>query len=213
VKARLLAEAIGDAAGDVIGGPGFPDAWEAANVGAYRSLISGSSPEWGQPVTLDLSPLAGQLQDAVDALELDLPADLAVDRRDLQIEMLDPATADQLRRALQELSLAFWGSLAVTVIALVLTIALAPDRLRALARAAFGLAIAMAALMGGLLIAQGAAVMNVAEAGGAAALTATMDAISQGLRRAAIGLAVSGLLLAAICFGLSALRGSNARTS
>jgi hypothetical protein len=211
IQNRVLAEALGQASAQVAASEEFRDVWEEAHRNAHRLLFDELAQGWGQPVDLDLSPLSGPLQVEVDALGLDLPAELTIDPITLRIEILDADTADRIRRAEQQLDIAFWGSLAAAVVSLNLSIAFAPDRLAAVGRLAFGLAMAMVALMALLLVGQGALAARAGEAGGNAVVIAIADAISQGLRMAAIGLALAGLLLAGMFAGLSSLRGSMVR--
>lgn len=206
VQNRVVSEALGEATGVVVASEEFRDVWEEANRNAHRLLFD-ELEGWGQPVDLDLSPLRDPLQVEVDALGLELTAELNIDPVTLRIEIFDAETADRIRRAVQQLDITFWGSLAGAVVSLLLAIAFAPDRLAAVGRIAFGLAVAMVALIALLLVGQGALAASTGEAGGNAVVTAIADAISQGLRLAAIGLALGGLLLAGAFAGLCALRG------
>jgi hypothetical protein len=208
VQARVLAQAIGEASREVIASDDFLNVWQTANRNAHQLLFSGLAAGWGQPVALDLSPLRGQLQAQIDALDLDLPADLTLSAADLQIPLLDAGTADSVRRAVTELDRAFWVSLAAAILSFFLSLILAPDRLAALGRIAFGLALAMIALIALILIAQQWLMSSAADDGAGVMVVAIVEAISQGLRLAAVGLAVAGLLLAGIFAGLCALRGS-----
>ena len=74
----------------------------------------------------------------------------------------------------------------------------------------FGLAITMVGLMALMLVAQ-AWLTGQAGADGGVAVGAILDAISQGLRVSTVALALLGLLLAGLCTGLRALRGSATR--
>lgn len=207
VQNRVLAEELGEATSQVVASQEFRTVWEAANRGAYRLLASGLQEGWGQPVALDLSPLQGQLQADLDALDVDLPEGLTIEPETLQLELLDSETADRIRRALQQLNVVFWASLVGAAVALLLSIILALDRLAAVGHAAFGLAIAMVATLALMLAAQGALAARVSEAGGNAVVTAISDAISQPLRLVGIALTLGGLLVAGIFAGLCALRG------
>lgn len=206
VIARQMAEVVGEAASEVFASEGFRDVWRAANRTAYALLVSGLNEGWGEPVGLDLSPLVDQLREEIDGRGLDLPVELTLDPATLRIEVLNSENADRVRRAVQGIDLAFGGSLAATLLSLLLAIGLAPDRLATTGRLAFGLALAMVILMLLLLVGQGWIAATAGEAGGGAALSAIVDAVSQGLRLSAIGLAGGGLLLAAIVAGLCALR-------
>jgi hypothetical protein len=93
----------------------------------------------------------------------------------------------------------------------VLSIGLAPDRLAALTRASFGLALAMLALIGVMLTVQGWVMGETGPEGGAAVAGVILDAISQGLRVAAVGLAIFGLLLAGALTGVRALGAGSPR--
>jgi hypothetical protein len=208
VQARVLAEAIGEATHAVIASDTFLDTWEAANAKAHEILFAGLAEGWGQPVTLDLSPLHRELEMEITAFDLDLPVDFTIDPVDLQIPLLDAATADRIRRAVQQLDLAFWLSLAAAAFSLILSLALAVDRLAAFGRITFGLAIAMIAFIALLLVTQGWIASMAEDDGARVTLGAIVEAISQSLRLAAVALALGGLLLAGIVAGLCALRGS-----
>lgn len=205
VLQRLLVEEVSEATRAVLASPEFAEVWEGANRAAYAYLLSELSAGWGQPVDLDLSPLAGPIQAELDAIDVDLPVAVTVTPDDLQIEILDGQTADQLRRASRQLVTVSWGSLAVAIVSLILAVALSGDRPRAIARAGFGLAIAMAVLMALLLVGEQIAAKAAGDGGGDVALIAVTDAVSQGLRVSAIGLALGGLLLAGVFTGVSAL--------
>ncbi len=126
--------------------------------------------------------------------------------------MLDTETADRVRRGMERLDLAFSTALAVALLSLILSVGLAPDRLAAIGRAGFGLAIAMIGLMALMLVAQ-AWLTGQAGANGGVAVGAILDAISQGLRVSTVGLALLGLLVAGLCTGLRTLRGNATRRS
>lgn len=207
VQARVVAAALGEVTADVIDSDEFQAIWTEANRQAHAFLFSRLGAGWGQPVTLDLSPLTPRVQAEIDAL--DLAVDVSLGPDDLRLDLLNAEYADQIRRVVAQITGLFWGSLATGLAALILSIALAPDRLAAAARAAFGLAISMIALIAGLLVAQAMA-RNTVGAGGEA-LGAISDAISQGLRVSAIGLTLAGLLLAGLFGGLATLRRSTAR--
>lgn len=208
IMARALREVVGSATQQVVASPEFASAWVQANAEVYQLLAAGIQSGWGQPVILDLSPLAGAIQAQIDAASEVLPLDLTISPADLRLEVLDARTADTVRRVLDQLQTAFWVALGVFLVAGVLSVALDGNRLGALARLAFGLAVAMAVLMAALLLSRGWAAGQTGSAAGAVAVQAIMDAISQGLRQATIVIAAAGLLLAALFTGLGALRGS-----
>ena len=210
LQARVVAEAFGEVTRGVVASEEFSELWETTNRAAHRLLVSGLAAGQGQPVTLDFSPLLDKIQAEVAALDVDVPPDLNLDAEALRIDVLDAATADRVRGALARLDYAFWVALAVTVLSLILSVGLAPDRLAAIGRAGFGLGIAMIALMAVMVGTQtwltGAAVDD-----GGVAIGAILDAISQGLRVSAVGLALVGLLVAGVFAGLRTLRRSTTR--
>jgi hypothetical protein len=207
VQARVLAQAVGEASREVMASEQFLDVWETANATAHEILFGGLAAGWGQPVVLDLSPLQGPLEVAIAGLDVALPVDFTIDAAELQIPLLDAETADRIRRAVQQLDLAFWASLAAAVMSLLFAIALAGDRLAAVSRVAFGLSVAMIALIALMVIGQQWLASRAGSDGAQVALGAIVDAVSQGLRLAAVGLALAGLLLAGVFAGLCALRG------
>ncbi|MFT4041279.1 MAG: hypothetical protein QM692_24065 [Thermomicrobiales bacterium] len=212
ILARALRDVVGSATREVVASPEFANAWVQANTEVYQLLAAGIQSGWGQPVILDLSPLAGAIQAQIDAASEVLPLEISISPDDLRLEVLDAQTADSVRRVLDQLQIAFWAALAAAIGAAVLSVALAGNRLGALARLAFGLAVAMAVLMAALLLSRGWAAGQTGSEAGAVAVQAIMDAISQGLRQATIVIAAAGLLLAALFAGLSALRGNPAAT-
>jgi hypothetical protein len=205
VQRRLISEAIGTAIRQVVETPEFDAAWVAANRGAHAALAAGLSGGQGSPVVLDLSPLASEAQAAIEASNVALPVPITITPQELQIEVLDVATADRLRRVLREVTIASWVSLGVAILALVVSVALANDRWQALAREGFGLALGMVALMAAMLVATGVAAQAVGSGAGGDVLLVLTDALSQNLRLAAIGSAVGGLILAGLFAGLGAL--------
>ncbi|MCA9862804.1 MAG: hypothetical protein R2853_06340 [Thermomicrobiales bacterium] len=213
VQARLLREIVGSAALDVVASPAFATTWRQANAGLYSMLAAGISAGWGEPVVLDLSPLAGALQAEIDAVSDTLPVALHIAPEELRVQVLDAATADTVRRALRDLDRTFYAATAVVLLGAILSIALAGDRLRALTRLCFGLAIGATLLIAALLLGQAWAAGQSGGQASAVALEAILDAATQGLRVAAIAAAAISLLLAALFAGLGALRGSVSRRS
>jgi hypothetical protein len=213
VQARLLREIVGSAARDVVSSPAFADTWSQANAGLYTMLADGITAGWGQPVVLDLSPLAGELQSEIDEVSNTLPIELQIAPEQLRVQVLDAATADTARRTLLSLDRAFIISVAVALLGAALSIVLARDRLRALMRLCFGLAIGATILIAALLFAQGWAAGQSGSQASAVALEAIIDAATQSLRVTSIAAAAGSLLFAALFAGLGALRGSVTRRS
>lgn len=211
IIARQTSRVLGEATRQVVAGEAFQQIWEEANREAHRYLVGELAAGWGRPVTLDLSALQQPISQAVETLGVDVPADYTLDAEDLAVQVLDASTADQIRREVQQLTLVFWGSLAIAVIALALAVGLAPDRLVALARAGFGLAIAMIALIGLLLVAEAWVAGAAAASGGSMVVEAILETVTQGLRVMAVALAVAGLVVAGVFTGLAALRRSSSR--
>src|SRR5215217_5219665 len=104
LQSRVVAETLGEVTRGVVASEEFHQTWEEANRKAHRFLASELAEGPGQPVTLDLSP-------QVAAADVDVPPDLALDAEALQIEVLDAATADRVRRGLMRLDLAFTTAL------------------------------------------------------------------------------------------------------
>lgn len=213
VQARLLREIVGSAARDVVSSPAFADTWRQANAGLYTMLANGITAGWGEPVVLDLSPLASELQAEIDEVSSTLPIELQIAPEELRVQVLDAATADTVRRTLLNLDRAFIISAAVSLLGAVLSIVLARDRLRALMRLCFGLAIGATVLIAALLLAQGWAAGQSGSQASAVALEAIFDASTQSLRVTSIAAAAISLLFAALFAGLGALRGSVTRRS
>jgi len=210
LQSRVVAEALGEVTRNVVASEEFHQTWEEANRKAHRFLASELTEGPGQPVTLDLSALLADIQAQVAAADVDVPPNLALDAEALQIEVLDAAAADRVRRGLMRLDLAFTTALVVALFSLILSVGLALDRLAAIGRAGFGLVIAMIGLMALMLVTQGWLTGQTGADGGVA-IGAILDAISQGLRVSTIGLALLGLLVAGLCTGLRALRGNATR--
>jgi hypothetical protein len=195
----------------VVASEEFRQTWEASNREAHRRLTSEPAQGRDQPVTLDLSPLLDDIQAEVASADIDVPPDLNLSAEALRIEVLDVEAADSVRRGMERLDLAFGIAVAVALLSLILSVALAPDRLAAIGRAGFGLAIAMIGLMAVMLVAQAWLTGQAGADGGGVAVGAILDAISQGLRVSTVGLALLGLLVAGLCTGLHALRRSASR--
>ena len=206
ILSRSIMDELTEATREVVASAAFRQTWQDANRAAHQSLI-GQRAAWGHPVTLDLTPLAAQFQAELATLGVAVPAGLNL-TGDLRIEVLDAATADRVRRALQWLDVTFMTALAAVVITLLLALGLAPDRLVMLARAGFGLAVTMVLLIALMLVAQGWATSSAATPGSGALIGAILDAVSQGLRLVAIGSALAGLVLAGIFAALHALQRS-----
>jgi hypothetical protein len=211
LQSRVVAEALGEVTRGVVASEEFRQTWESSNREAHRVLSSEPPQGQGQPVTLDFSPLLDNIQAEVAAADVDVPSDLDLDAEALRIQVLDAETTDVVRRGVAQLDLAFWTALAVALLSLILSVVLARDRLAAIGRAGFGLAIAMVGLMALLLVAQAWLTGQAGADGGGVAVGAILDAISQGLRLSTVALALLGLLLAGLCTGLRALRGSAIR--
>jgi hypothetical protein len=211
LQSRVVAEALGEVTRGVVASEEFRQTWEASNREAHRRLVSQPAQGQSQPVTLDLSPLLDDIQAEVAAVDVDVPPDLDLDAEALRIEVLDAAAADRVRRGIERLDLAFGTALVVALLALILSVVLAPDRLAAIGRAGFGLAIAMVGLMALMLVAQAWLAGEAGADGGGVAVGAILDAISQGLRVSTVALALLGLLVAGLCTGLHALRRSAIR--
>jgi hypothetical protein len=206
LQSRVVAEALGEVTRDVVASEEFRQTWEASNREAHRLLSSEQPRGRGQPVSLDFSPLLDDIQAEVAAVDVDIPPDLNLDADALRIEVLDAETADRIRRGLVRLDLAFGAALVVALFSLILSVGLAPNRLAAIGRAGFGMAIAMIGLMALLLVSQAWLVGQAGADGGGVAVGAILDAISQGLRVSTVGLALLGLLVAGLCAGFHALR-------
>ena len=211
LQSRVVAEALSEVTRGVVASEEFRQTWEASNRDAHRFLSSELVEGPGQPVTLDFSPLLDDIEAEVAAVDVDVPPDLELDAEALRIEVLGGETADRVRRGLVRLDLAFGAALAVALLSLILSVGLARDRLAAIGRAGFGLAIAMIGLMALMLVVQAWLAGEAGVDGGGVAVGAILDAISQGLRVSTVGLALLGLLLAGLCTGLRVLRGSATR--
>jgi hypothetical protein len=210
LQSRVVAEALGEVTRAVVASEEFRQTWEASNREAHRLLASEPAPGQERPVTLDFSPLLDDIQAEVTAADIDVPPDLDLDAEDLRINVLDAEAADSVRRGLVRLDVAFSIAFAVALVSLILSVGLAPDRLVAIGRAGFGLAIAMVGLMALMLVTQ-AWLAGKSGADGGVAVGAILDAISQGLRVSTVALALLGLLVAGLCTGLRELRGSATR--
>ena len=213
VRFRAVAATLSAATGRIVAGEEFPAVWEAANRGAHRFLVATVETARGQPVILDLSPLLGAIDAEIARMDVDLPPEWSLDPADLRVEVINADTADRVRVAAARVDLVSAASLAAAVIALVLAIALARDRLAAVGRAGFGLAVGMIALIATIVIAERWLVSAAGSTGGGVTVAMILDAVSQDLRAAAVGFAALGLLTAALFAGLHALRRSTIRRS
>jgi hypothetical protein len=211
VRSRAVAEVLAQATSQVAASDEFHDTWEAANRAAHGLLVAELQAGWGQPVTLDLAPMQPAVLAEVEALGVEVPPDLEIAPEDLQIEVLDAATADTIRRVIRELDRAFAAAVTAAVLSLVLAVGLASDRLVALARVGFGLALSMVVLIAVMLAAQTSLASAAGTDGEGVVVGAIVDAISQGLRVSAVALALLGLFLAAVFTALAGLRRSTTR--
>ena len=195
---------MADAARDVVSSAQFADVWREENRALYEFLIAGPDVPRGEPAVLDLSPLLPLMMQELDERQIPLPEGVTLKEEDLHITLLDAQAADPVRHYVRKLDLAAFAMLAAAIVSMVLSIGLAPERLAALERAGFGLAIAMVALIA-LLVIYRTWLASTAEFGGPV-IGAILDVISQQLRLSAVGLALAGLVLGCVFAGLRALR-------
>lgn len=211
IRFRAIGAALGGATSRIVSGEEFVEVWEAANRGAHQLLTAVLEGSQGRPVVLDLSPLHDAIEDEIDEMGVDLPPDWTLDPATLQVEVVDAATADRIRAAVAMLDLSLAATLSVAIIALILSVVIAPDRLGAVARAGFALVLGMLALIALMVVSEGWLVSAVGSVGGGAVVAVILDAVTQGLRVTAIALVMAGLLIAGLCGGLHALRRSVVR--
>jgi hypothetical protein len=205
LQSRVVGEVVREAMSGVVESAEFRDIWEATTGGGHQLLVGQIGENLGEPVTLDFTPLDDNIQAEIAALDLELPPDFAFDTENLRIQVFDAPTADRIRLAAQRVEFVFMVTLALAIVSLILSLAFAPNRLAALMRASFGLTLAMVALIALMLTVQGWVMGETGPEGGAAVAGVILDALSQGLRVAAVGLAVLGLLLAGALTGLRGL--------
>ena len=211
LQSRVVGEVVREAMSGVVESAEFRDIWETTTGGAHRLLVVEMADNWGEPVTLDFTPLDDNIQTEIAALDLELPPDFAFDAENLRIQVFDAQTADRIRLAAERVEFVFLVTIALAVGSLVLSLGLAADRLAALTRASFGLTLSMLALIALLLTVQGWVMGETGPEGGADVAGVILDAISQGLRVSAVGLAVLGFLLAGALTGIRALGASAPR--
>jgi hypothetical protein len=205
LQSRVVGEVVREAMSGVVESAEFREIWAATTASAHQLLVTQLAENQGQPVMLDFTPLADNIAAEIAALDLELPPDFSFDAENLRIQVFDAPAADRIRLAVGRVELAFVIALALTAVSLILSLALAADRLAALIRVSFGLTLAMVALIVLMLTTQGWVMGKTGPEGGAAVAGVILDAISQGLRVAAVSLAVLGLLLAGLFTGLRAL--------
>ena len=211
LQSRVVGEVVSQAMSGVVESTAFRDIWASTTAGAHQLLATNLADNQGQPVVLDFTPLYDNIEAEIASLDLELPPDFAFDVENLRIQVFDAPTADRIREAAALLDRVFVLSIGITVAALALSLWLAPDRLGALARVGFGLTLAMVVLIALLLAIQGWVMGETGPEGGAAVAGVILDAISQGVRVAAIGLALLGLLLAGMFAAMRALAGGTIR--
>lgn len=206
---RQVEGQIATAVDGVLASGEFADIWAKANGEAYAFLAGGLAAGAGQPVVIDLGPLQEAIETEVDRRGIALPAGWERDEEDLRIQILDAATADRVRAAMRNLDLVSGVAVAATLLSLLLSVGLAPDRLAAIARVGFALTLGMIVLIAAIVVGEG----WLASAAGSdgPVIAAMLDGVSQVLRLAVIVLAMAGLILAAVFGGLAALRRSIAR--
>jgi hypothetical protein len=153
---------------------------------------------------LDLSPLLPLLLREFAQRRITLPEGVTLRPEDLQITLFDGHVADRVRQLAHRVDTAAWAFLVAMLVSLVLSVALAAERVAALERAGFGLAIAMVILIALLVVFPNWFASSV-ETGGAV-VADILEAISQSLRVTAVSLAFVGLVLGSAFAGLRALR-------
>jgi hypothetical protein len=205
LQSRVVGEVVREAMSGIVESAEFGDIWETTTGGAHRLLVAEIGENRGEPVTLDFTPLTDNIQAEIAALDLELPPDFSFDAENLRIQVFDGSIADRIRLAAQRVELVFLVSMALAVVSLILSIGLAHNRLAALTRASFGLTLSMVALIALLLTVQGWVMGKTGTEGGADVAGVILDALSQGLRVAAVALAVIGLLLTGALAGVRAL--------
>lgn len=198
LQSRVVGEVVSQAMSGVVESAEFRDIWASTTAGAHQLLATELAANQGQPVVLDFTPLSDNIEAEITALDLELPPDFAFDAENLRIQVFDAPTADRMREAAARVEVVFLVTLAVTLVSLILSLGLAADRLAALTRASFGLTLAMVALIALMLAVQGWVIGETGPEGGAAVAGVILDAISQGVRVAAVGLALLGLVLAGL---------------
>lgn len=198
LQSRVVGEVVSQAMSGVVESAEFRDIWTSTTAGAHRLLATELTANQGQPVILDFTPLSDNIEAEIAALDLDLPPDFAFDAENLRIQVFDAQTADRMRESASRVEVVFIVTLAVTLVSLILSLGLAADRLAASTRASFGLTLAMVALIALMLAVQGWVIGETGPEGGAAVAGVILDAISQGVRVAAVGLALLGLVLAGL---------------
>lgn len=205
LQSRVVGEVVSQAMSGVVESAEFRDIWASTTAGAHQLLATELAANQGQPVVLDFTPLSDNIEAEITALDLELPPDFAFDAENLRIQVFDAPTADRMREAAARVEVVFLVTLAVTLVSLILSLGLAADRLAALTRASFGLTLAMVALIALMLAVQGWVIGETGPEGGAAVAGVILDAISQGVRVAAVGLALLGLVLAGLFTAVSSL--------
>jgi hypothetical protein len=213
IRLRAVTATLSAATGRIVAGEAFPAVWEAANRGAHRLLTATLATAQRQPVILDLSPLQGAIAAEIARMDVELPPEWALDPADLRVEIINADAADRIRGAAALVDVGFAAALAVAILALALSVGLAPDRLAAVARAGFALAVGMIAVIALLVTVEAWLISAAGSVGAGTTVAMIVDVVSQGLRAMAIALAVIGLLIAALFAGLRGLRGSPVRRS
>src|SRR5690606_21500516 len=117
-----------------------------------------------------------------DAVSAVLPIEVQLAPEDLRLQLFDAATADTVRQALLNLNQAFIVATVLAAAAAIASLVLAGDRLQALMRLCFGLAIGATLLIASLLLAEGWAVGQAGTQAATVALEAIVEATTQSLR-------------------------------
>jgi hypothetical protein len=211
LQSRVVGEVVSQAMSGVVESTEFRDIWASTTAGAHQLLATNPADNQGQPVVLDFTPLYDNIEAEIASLDLELPPDFAFDVENLRIQVFDAPTADRIREAAALVDRVFVLSIGITAAALALALWLAPDRLAALTRVGFGLTLAMVVLIALLLAIQGWVMGETGPEGGAAMAGVILDAISQGVRVAAVGMALLGLLLTGMFAAMRALAGGTIR--
>ncbi len=187
-----------DVVDSVMASPEFANAWDLANRKAWAGLTAVKASSG--PVYLDLSGAASRIQQ--ELADRDVPgADSVVIPPDsLSIEVLDGNTAATVRTVLQRLDVLGIALPVVAMLSLLGSFLLAGNKLVALRRIGFGLAISTIIMLLILLIGQQSAVARLSSPGMAEAAQAVIDTL---LRTPVIW----GMIAVLAGFGLALLTG------
>ncbi|MFM9108106.1 MAG: hypothetical protein ACKOWF_15570 [Chloroflexota bacterium] len=198
-------ELVGEAVDEALDSPEFARAWELASKKSFAALTAAE--EGAGPVYLDLSGAAARIQQDLSGLGIPGIDQVAIAPETFSIEVLDADAATAVRTALRRIQALGLALPIIAGVALIGSLWAAGNKLRALRRAGFGLALATIIMLLALLIGQQGAVSRLGSGDMAGAAQAVIDAVLRMPALWSLAAIVAGLAVALFAGMLGWMRG------